>query len=365
MTSRERFVRTLTGQEVDRVPFVKIFGGTNACRREWEEECPGLSKNIDEVLGFEGFYRGWEAMPVQQGLSPAGPGEVIEETEEGAVFRNGYGALEIVQKGRDYAHQTVEWPVKNRADWERIKKRFLDPDSPDRFPGDWPKYVERYRNREFPLQLSHGGVYGFPRTMMGDQNLAYAFYDDPDLVHDMMNTYTETCIGVWKKMVGDIDFDIIEFWEDMCFRSGSFISPKMFREFMTPQYQKVAAFAKERNIPILLVDSDGYIEDLTELMAEAGVTAMYPYEVQSGNDAARVRAKHPDFGIIGALNKEVMAWGKDAIDAEMEKARRYIKLGRLIPGPDHFVLSNVTWKNYRYFMERLREVVMTTEVRNR
>lgn len=53
--------------------------------------------------------------------------------------------------------------------------------------------------------------------------------------------------------------------------------------------------------------------------------------------------------------------GKEAIDRELEKARAYIKLGRYIPGPDHFVLSNVSWANYRYFMERLREVVMTTK----
>jgi hypothetical protein len=31
------------------------------------------------------------------------------------------------------------------------------------------------------------------------------------------------------------------------------------------------------------VDSDGYIEELTELMLESGVTALYPYEMQEGN----------------------------------------------------------------------------------
>ena len=53
MTSRERFVRTLTGREVDRVPFIKVFGGTNAVLPRWEEECPGISRSIDELLRFE------------------------------------------------------------------------------------------------------------------------------------------------------------------------------------------------------------------------------------------------------------------------------------------------------------------------
>ena len=45
----------------------------------------------------------------------------------------------------------------------------------------------------------------------------------------------------------------------------------------------------------------------------------------------------------------------------MERARALIRKGRFIPGPDHFVLKMATFADYRYFMERLREVVMTTE----
>ena len=96
-------------------------------------------------------------------------------------------------------------------------------------------------------------------------------------------------------------------------------------------------------------------------MWEAGVTAMYPYEAQSGNDVLGVRQRFPEMGIVGGLNKNVMAQGFAAIDAEMVRAKRYIEAGRYIPGPDHFVLSYVSWENYRYFMERLRQVVMTTK----
>lgn len=129
---------------------------------------------------------------------------------------------------------------------------------------------------------------------------------------------------------------------------------------MSPNYRKVADFAGEHGIKVILVDSDGYIDDLAEVMLQAGVTAMYPFEAGAGCNVAEARRRYPTLGIIGGLRKETMIYGKEAIDREMEKTRGYIKLGRLIPGPDHFVLSNVSWANYRYFMERLREVVMTT-----
>ena len=53
-----------------------------------------------------------------------------------------------------------------------------------------------------------------------------------------------------------------------------------------------------------------------------------------------------------------MAQGKDEMDREVEKAALLIKKGRFIPGPDHFVLSNVPFANYKYFMENLRKVIV-------
>ena len=365
MDTRERFVKTLTGQKVDRVPFIKVFGGTNRIVPGWEKECPGISERIDEILQFEGGCRGWQSAPVNMDLSQLGEKEILEENEERILQRRGCGTVEIIQKGVDFIHQTIEWPVKDQKDWDRVKKQHLQADDPERFPKDWKECVARFRARDYPLQLTHRGVYGFARNMMGDVNLAYAFYDDPALVHDIMDSYTEMAISVWKKMARDVDFDLIECWEDMASRNGTLISPEMFREFMKPNYLKVNAFAKEHGIKIILVDSDGYVEDLTRLMLDVGVTALYPYEVQAGNDVGRVLDTYSTVGVIGGLDKNAMAKGKKEIDREMQKARILIQKGRFIPGPDHFVLSDVSWKNYRYFMERLREVVMTTKPKAR
>lgn len=364
MNTRERFVRTLTGQAVDRVPFMKVFGGDNAMLPQWEQEYPGLRECIDELLQFEGGYRGWRTTPVNMDPSQLDPVQVLEDTEDHLVQRRGDGTVEMLQKGGDYNRHDVDWPIKTMADWREYKARHMQADDPSRFPANWAELAAEYNARDYPLQLTHRGVYGFARNRMGDENMAYAFYDQPELMHDLMDSYTDMCIEVWSKMLQDVpEFDLIECWEDMAYRSGSLISPKTFREFMTPNYRRIREFADAHNIPIILVDSDGYIEDLTEVMYESGVNAMYPYEVQSGNDVARVRERFPEVGCVGGLNKQCMAEGKEAIDAELERARKLIELGRFIPGPDHFVLSDVTFASYRYFMEGLREVVMTTKPR--
>jgi uroporphyrinogen decarboxylase len=361
MNSRERFVATLTGKPVDRVPFMKIFGGTNQILPQWEQEYPGIGATIDELLGFEGRHRGWNETPVNMDPSQLDPPVVLEDRGDNYLQRRGDGTVELIHRGGDYGHHDVDWPIKSRADWDSYKAKHLQADDPARFPENWPELVAAYRDRDYPLQLTHRGVYGFCRNRMGDENLAYAFYDEPALVHDMMDSYTDMALQIWEKQAREVDFDLIECWEDMAFRSGALISPQTFREFMTPNYRQIAEFARQHGIEVILVDSDGYIEDLTGLMLEAGVTAMYPYEVQSGNDVARVRERFPAMGCGGGLDKQVMARGREAIDREMERARRLIELGRFIPGPDHFVLSDVSFASYRYFMKQLREVVMTTQ----
>lgn len=360
MNCRERFVGTLTGRKVDRVPFIKVFGGTNAVLPSWEAAHPGLSQNIDQILQFEGVYRGWGTTPVNVWQTRRGEPKTVEEDSSRIVRRFEDGTVDIIRKGGDYHHQTVEWPVKSLEDWKRVKARYLQADDPERFPADWPDLVKAYRTRDYPLQLTHGGVYGFARNMMGDEHLLYAFYDYPELVHDMMDSYTDMVLSIWSRMVRDVDFDLVEFWEDMASKNGCLISPDSFREFMLPNYQRVCEFARQHKVEVILVDSDGYIDDLAGVMMEAGVTTMYPFEAGAGCDVVKDRRQYPSLGMIGGLAKECMIYGKDAIDKEIAKARRYIQLGRFIPGPDHFVLSNVTWENYRYFMEQLREAVMTT-----
>jgi uroporphyrinogen decarboxylase len=361
MNHRERFVRTLTGKDVDRVPFIKVFGGTNAIVPRWEQEHEGLSSTIDSILQFEGVYRGWGTTPVNVSLSQRGAPTTMEDNSTRAVQRFADGMVVMRLKGCDYHHQTIEYPVRGLRDWERVKAIHLQADDPERFPSDWPERVKEYSTRTYPLQLTHGGVYGFARTIMGDEALLYAMYDAPDLVHAIMEHYTDMVLAIWSRMVRDVEFDLIEFWEDMASKNGCLISPDMFREFMLPQYTRVKAFTAKHGVSVILVDSDGYIDKLAALMLEAGVTSMYPFEVGAGCNIDDVRRRHPTIGIIGGLSKEAMIYGKAAIDKEMEKARHLISLGRLIPGPDHFVQSDVSWENYRYFMERLREMVMTTK----
>lgn len=362
LTARERFVRVMTGQDVDRVPFMKIFGGTNAVCGTWLEQNPNLHRYIDDLLGFEGKYRGWDITPANFSLVGIPQSIILENTAQFQIIKHGDGTIERVGKGADFHSHIMEYPVKCQSDWELIKEQYLCVDPKKRLPLDWQYYIEMYKNRDYPLQLTSGGVYGFLRTMMGDEFLCYSFYDEPELVKDITSTYISVCTELWELMCRDVQFDLIESWEDMAYNKGSLVSKEIFEKFLSLSFKRIREFADAHNIPVVLIDSDGKIDTLADWMCQSGVNGLYPFEVQSDNDIFSVLNANPKLSAIGCLNKNCMTESKAAIDKEMERAISLIKTGRVIPGPDHFVLNDVPFENYKYFMNSLKQVIMDTSV---
>lgn len=60
---------------------------------------------------------------------------------------------------------------------------------------------------------------------------------------------------------------------------------------------------------------------------------------------------------MGGLDKFALAHGREAIDKELEKVSYMLEQGRYVPGLDHGVPPDVSWDNYRYFFDHLRELI--------
>ena len=71
-----------------------------------------------------------------------------------------------------------------------------------------------------------------------------------------------------------------------------------------------------------------------------------------------VRKQYPHLLIQGGLDKTKVARGREAIDAELEaKLPFMLSQGGYIPHIDHTVPPDVSWDNFRYYWEKVREYV--------
>lgn len=251
----------------------------------------------------------------------------------------------------------LDHPVKDRATWQDYKKR-LDPNTPGRFPSDWQAYVDRMNAKEEPLLLNVGSFFGFLREWMGLEPLLYALHDDPGLIEDMMDTLCEMEVVCITRALKDIHADGAMFWEDMAFKSGSLISPKMFRQFMMPRYKVITELLRSKGIDIIFVDSDGGLNQLIPLWLKSGINFFWPLECAAGNDAVELRKKYGKDVILGGnIDKRALLKDKSVIREEvLSKVPYLLETGGYFPSVDHFVPPDVPFENYVYLINTLREV---------
>ena len=106
------------------------------------------------------------------------------------------------------------------------------------------------------------------------------------------------------------------------------------------------------------LDSDGDITSLIPCWIDAGINILYPFEAQCGMDVLEVRKQYgKDLRMWGGVNKRALAIGPGAIDAELARVRPLIEEGGYVPAPDHSLPPDVSFDNYRHYMEKLLDVV--------
>ncbi len=291
-------------------------------------------------------------------LVPAYEPRLVSEDESTVTLRNAAGQTVKYRKDRpDGMPIYLDWPVKDRATWNELKKR-LDPNTPERWPSDWNAFVQKMNGKSEPLSLPMTSLYGFLREWVGSERILYMFYDDPGLIGDMMEQvlYLET--EVIKRVLKDIKVQQADFWEDMAYKSGPLISPAMVRKFMMPRYKKITDLLHSYGVDVIFLDCDGNVEQLIPLWLEVGINYIWPFEVAAGNDAVALRKKYgKDLIIGGTIDKRALAKGKKAIQEEvMSKVPFLLETGGYFPSVDHGVPPDVTFENYCYYINLMREV---------
>jgi uroporphyrinogen decarboxylase len=148
------------------------------------------------------------------------------------------------------------------------------------------------------------------------------------------------------------------FWEDMAFKTGPLISPKMFRQFMMPRYKVITDLLRSKGVDIIFVDSDGGLNQLIPLWLESGINFFWPLECAAGNDAVELRKKYGHDAILGGnIDKRALLKSRDVIHQEvMSKVPYLLETGGYFPSVDHFVPPDVPFENFVYLINTLREV---------
>lgn len=362
MTHRERFTGLFQGRTVDRAPFIDAMGVCNypSCIKRWKTE--GLDINADqkdvrEIIGFD-YARGY-FMHARLLFHPEFEVEVIKRDKNKTYARNRWGGVEVREDGSELMPITIEGPVKDRYSWQSVKERLCG-GIPARLPENFIEMCREAKESGLPVYTGDlpAGFFGALREIMGFESFMYMFYDDPALVSEILDTLCDLWVGVYSEIQKHVDLDYVFIWEDMCNKSGPLVGPSVFREFLLPRYKRLTeSVRKAGNTPLFMVDSDGDERPLVPLWLEGGVDIVFPWETQFGLDITEVRKKYPAMGMMGGLDKHILEFTRADMDKELKKVPYMLERGRYVPCLDHGVTNAVSWDNYRYFYEKLKEMI--------
>jgi uroporphyrinogen decarboxylase len=117
--------------------------------------------------------------------------------------------------------------------------------------------------------------------------------------------------------------------------------------------KRVVEFYKSHGVRYVAVDTDGNPEPLIPLLMEAGVDILWPLERAANQDPARLREEYgTSLRLWGGVDKRVLARGREAIDEHLRSFIPLIEEGGFVPHVDHTVPPDVSWDNFRYYMEQ-------------
>lgn len=352
---RDEYLDYMTFRRNKRPLFTEIFGPLIGLKEEWEEQ--GATS---EELDFSAFPYRCEArggIPVNTGRDGGYPEEPIEETEEHTIWRDGLGRTMMLPKGKATLPLPLNYPVKTVDDWSKIKPWYEFSEA--RFGADWQTVAMRHRHEDKVVCVAIPGGFDEPRQLLGEEALCIAYYEQPELIHDILQTIGDTASKVLDRLSAAVQIDMLCVHEDMAGKSGPLAGPAQIKEFIAPYYRRIWDLLHDRGAQLFDQDSDGNMNPVIDAFLDAGVNCMHPMEPAANMDIVRIRRKYGTrLAFYGGIDKHIIRQTNDAIVNELEyKIPPMVKTGGCVLGLDHRIPNGTPLENYRFYVYKAWEIM--------
>lgn len=351
MTDRERFNRQMHYLPVDRC-FNMEFGYWRENFSLWPLFVEnGITSNAEADIFFN-FDR-ISSVGGRLFIHPSFPTGVVERKKDKNLVRDGNGLIaEVPVDDHSTIPHYVLSSVTNPDDWRQVKEERFQVDHPDR-QVDVAEIKRRHPpQRDYPLGVSCGSMIGKIRDMLTFEGLAYAVYDYPDMVEDMVET---CCLLVEKfldQVLGQVDFDYASGWEDICFKNGPIVSVDFFNQVVVPRYKRISRRLSAHGIDLWYTDCDGDVRPILPGLLEGGINCLFPFEVNGCAHPGELLSQYDgQLRIMGGVDKIALGNGPEAIKSYLESLAPLVERGGYIPFCDHRCPPNVKPEDYLYYLD--------------
>lgn len=358
-TGRQAIINLLSHQPADHVPLHD--GPWGDALTKWVGQgmpTDQQGKPVDSVdhFGFDmAGCGGWFDWQPKQGVS-----EIVEQTSEWKVVRNGAGALLKWWKSKSGTPEHVDFAMTSRWVWDR-DYRPLVTDFDRRRVKDVHAIGAKLAERRAKGQWTFFGnqfIWENMRASMGDYTMYTSLLTDPDWIHDFNRVYTDLykkCFAILIEEGGMPDG--IWLYEDLGYKHRLFCSPQILQTLIFPYYKELVDFFHAYGLPVVF-HSCGFQEPAIPLIIQAGFDGLNPMEVKAGNNIFKYAEQYGDqLAFVGGLDARILeSHDRDAIRKGVEAFIKGMKHrgARFVYGSDHSLSTNIDYQDFLYSLEVYR-----------
>ena len=227
--NREQYLDLMTFGDAPRPMFTELFGPLVGLDAEWRAQ--GAAEAEIAMTAFD-----WDYVPTvfcggyTHMLGP--PPVVLEDNAERRVERDFLGRTMLLLKQTATIPLPMDFPVKTMDDWLRVKPHLAF--TPERIRWDEVEAARRAQ-AEGCLVVAHmPGAFDIPRELMGEEVACLAYYEQPELMADILATIADTTWRVLEPISAKLRIDQLMVHEDFAGKSGPMVGPGRSASISSP-----------------------------------------------------------------------------------------------------------------------------------
>ena len=331
MTAQKRFLTVLKGGIPDRVPSFELLIDH------------GFRKAVNPELDFYDFQKAMGFDMVLFGLGSSD--EPIQwENKAKQIFRDKWGVRQ--QFSGEMMPSTIDQSP--RIGSLEDLSRYQPPDPAH------PAMLNQVRNivTRFKGKMAIGflgeetfAVQQYLRGGLEQLMIDYAMGEElPKRIADMAADYY---CALYRNVIRE-GIEVIVLGDDYAGKSGPFMSPSHFREYIYPGLERVVQTCKQAGARVIK-HSDGDLWKLLDMIIASGVDALGPLEPLPTMRLSRIKAAYPQVTVVGNIDVALLSTG--TADQVRQRTRECITDaapgGRFILSSGNSIASSVQPELYR------------------
>jgi uroporphyrinogen decarboxylase len=344
LTGRERVNRAMEHRDQDRVPRHESFWNETILR--WEKEgLRGGQSAVLDLLETDFHSLNWlwpQVFPGQEDL--------LEEDAETRVIRDGQGKVVRYWKSKSGTPEHIGFGCETREIWEATYKPALLDAGLQVDPAAIVRSYRAGRKKGRWCHLTSVEPFEETRSVLGDEIALMAMAEDPEWIQDVSVTFTDQVIrNLDAVLATGIQPDGLWIYGDMAFNHATMCSPAMYRDLIWPDHKRLADWAHAHRMKFIY-HTDGDVNGVLDLYAEAGFDCLQPLESKANMD---IRKLAPDYGDRFTFfgNIDVMKMITNDLGLIEEEIATKFPAGMEHRGyiyhSDHSVPPQVSWETYQ------------------